>query len=102
MRKKTYDRYLASISCFAIDYEKGSSFVEVTDAERDLVGFMQARNRSYKCTVCGTEMIANDNNDHTGEKCPQCQGKLVRANPVDIEANMKRIRKAIEYNKVAV
>jgi len=101
-RKKTYDRYLASISCFAIDYEKGSSFVEVKDPERDLTGFMMMRNRSYGCKSCGAEMNASDDIDHTGDKCPQCQnGKITRINPVDIESNMKRIRKAIEFNKVA-
>jgi len=99
MRAKNYERYLASINCFVVNFETGHQFVEVANPIPDLTSFMVGKNRTYVCTSCQAGASANDDKDHTGEKCHVCgQGKVVKANPCDIEANLKRFRALVGHS----
>lgn len=100
VRMSQYEKYLATLNCFVINFEKGAAFVEVQEPLRDLAGFMATRNREYTCTSCGAAIQAPNDNDHTGTACGNC-GKTTtqRINNCDIEANMKRFKSLIEYVK---
>lgn len=100
VRAKTYERYLASIHCFAITFEKGLAFVEVQDPIRDVTGFIQQKNRMYKCKACGADGMANDDIDHDGGKCQTCgKDSMFRVAHVDLKENINRIQALIDYNK---
>jgi predicted RNA-binding Zn-ribbon protein involved in translation (DUF1610 family) len=100
VRMSQYEKYLATLNCFVINFEKGAAFVEVQEPLRDLAGFMATRNREYTCTSCGAGIQAPNDNDHTGTACANC-GKTTtqRINNCDVEANMKRFKSLIEYVK---
>jgi len=99
-RKRNYERYLAEISCFVVNFEKGSAFVEVQDPMRDVSAFIASKNRQYICQQCGTNISANDDIDHTGGKCATCGSeKTKRINPADLRENMNRIQSLIDYHK---
>jgi DNA-directed RNA polymerase subunit RPC12/RpoP len=99
-RKLAYERYLAKINCFAVEFESGLSFVEVKNPIPDITQFMKLRNRSYTCTKCGAVGNAHDDVDHTNAKCEGCGEKTMRmSNPADIEKNIKRIQSLIDYHK---
>jgi len=92
---KTSERYLASVGAFVIWHEEGPglNFVECKDPEIDLHNYMVNARRQFVCPVCQLAMGAPDETDHAGEKCPRCkQGDFKRANEIDIDKNMKRIR----------
>jgi hypothetical protein len=100
IRMRDYERYLATINCFVLNFSTGSSFVEVEDPINDLTGFMMMRNRVYTCEACGVEGTANNDADHTGEACQKCgKPKLRRTNPCDVPANLKRIKSLLEWVK---
>lgn len=99
-RKLTYERYLASLSCFVVNFAEGSSFVEVQDPIRDISHFIQQRNRVYTCEACKVEGVAKDDEDHTGGKCERCgKDKMKRQNPADLKENMNRIQSLLDYLK---
>jgi DNA-directed RNA polymerase subunit RPC12/RpoP len=99
-RKLVYDRYLAGIDCFAVEFENGISFVEVKNAETDITGFIKARNRTYRCTTCGANGTSHDDENHNGGKCDMCGQKTMKIlNYGDIESNLKRIRSLVNYHK---
>ena len=100
VRMSRYERYLATLNCFVINFEQGAAFVEVQDPVRDTTGFMQSKNLQYVCGGCGTGIQAADLNDHSGEKCSNCgSNNTKRVNPCDIEANSKRIKALVDYVK---
>jgi hypothetical protein len=87
------DTYLASTGAYVIETDKGVSFIESVDYEKELPKFMNDVMKRYKCDFCKGELIANDEIIHDGEECPQCKkGKVSRAIIIDIETNMKRIK----------
>ena len=100
-RAKVYDRYLATIGCYAIEPITGSPiFVEMTNPIDDATGFIKQRNRLYSCDACKMTGTASDEKDHTGEVCTVCKnGKLKRTAPIDLDANIKRIKALVEYCK---
>jgi len=86
--------YLAAVGCYVLVGKNGYSFVETKDPDIDLYAYMKKMLRDWKCDNCGAIGKAKDENSHAGETCPQCKtGKLEYANPIDIEANMRRIRR---------
>lgn len=98
MREKNYERYLAKINCYCITADKGQWFIEVEDPMRDIPGFIDSKNRQYKCTQCGNELTANDSKDHNGEECNICHRKTLRQlNPVSLEKNMSRIKSLVSF-----
>jgi len=100
VRMSRYEKYLATLNCFVINFEQGAAFVEVQDPVRDTTGFMQSKNLQYICGGCGTGIQAADLNDHSGEKCSNCgSNNTKRVNPCDIEANSKRIKALVDYVK---
>jgi DNA-directed RNA polymerase subunit RPC12/RpoP len=100
VRSSIYEKYLATLNCFVVNFEAGSAFVEVQDPMRDIGGFIQSKNRQYFCGNCKQEITANDDTDHTGEKCSRCGSNATkRINPADFEANMKRIKSLVDYVK---
>ena len=100
VRAQNYERYLASINCFVVNFESGHTFVEVQNPEADIGNFIRQKNRTYVCDACGRVAMANDDGDHTGGKCDACgKMKMRRANPIDVDDNMKRVRALVEYVK---
>jgi DNA-directed RNA polymerase subunit RPC12/RpoP len=100
MRNRNYERYLATQNCFCIVYEHGMSFVEVQDPLRDIEGYCHEQNKRYICTSCNAAMTKSDYADGTGGECPNCKKKaLRRANPIDVTANMKRVKALVDYVK---
>jgi DNA-directed RNA polymerase subunit RPC12/RpoP len=98
LREKNYERYLAKINCFVINFEHGNSFVEVENPLNDLYSFMLQKNKEYKCQACNASMTANDDKPHKGDSCPTCKNKaLIQANPCDIEKNMARIKSLVSF-----
>lgn len=99
-RALNYERYLASIHCFCIQFEHGNAFVEVQNPIPDITGFMMEKNRQYVCQQCGSAFTARDDNNHDGDNCPTCnKPKLRRINTCDVRANLNRIQALIDYNK---
>jgi DNA-directed RNA polymerase subunit RPC12/RpoP len=99
-RALNYERYLASINCFCIQFEQGNAFVEVQNPIPDITGFMMGKNRQYVCQQCGGAFTARDDNAHDGDICPTCnKPKLKRINNCDVRANLNRIQALIDYNK---
>jgi DNA-directed RNA polymerase subunit RPC12/RpoP len=102
LRERQYERYLASINCFALNFEAGSAFVEVQNPIPDLTGFMRMKNRQYVCAQCGSAAEAQTDEDMTGKGCGRCnKNAMKRVNPIDIEANLKRVQKLLDYNAEA-
>lgn len=94
---KKSERYLATIGCFVIDYDKGHGFVEADDL-KTLENYMVYQNRIYVCDSCEAEALANVEKDHTGQPCQKCGvGKMVRVNRIDVEKNIKRLKALIDY-----
>jgi DNA-directed RNA polymerase subunit RPC12/RpoP len=100
VRSSIYEKYLATLNCFVVNFESGSAFVEVQEPMRDIAGFIQSKNRQYFCGNCKQEIMANDDTDHTGEKCARCGSNATkRISPADFETNMKRIKSLVDYVK---
>jgi len=99
-RKLQYERYLAEINCFVVNFDAGSAFVEVGEPIRDITGFIMKKNREYICKTCGAQITANDDIDHTGATCNQCNtNKTERLNNCDLKENLKRIQSLVDYHK---
>lgn len=99
-RSRQYERYLARINCFVINFRSGDAFIEVNDPISDVTNFMNMKNRDYKCNACAAVVANNNDNDATGVECPACKnGKLERVNPCDVKENLKRIQSMIDYVK---
>ena len=99
IRKLKYERYLAGINCFVIDFGNGKlMFVEVKNPIPDIESFMVGKNKEYICGVCGNLCHFLDAKDHTGDVCAKCnKPNLKRANNIDVEGNMKRIKSLISH-----
>ena len=88
---------MARVGAYVIESSQGLSFVEVAEPLKDLPAFMNALQRNYVCGKCGATGKSNDDADHTGEQCTNCGAReMKRALTVDVEKNMKRIRKLLE------
>lgn len=97
VRLQRYEEYLARIGCFVVNFDKGSAFVEAKNPMNDIHHYMIQKNNVYVCTKCGSNAVANDGKDHTGDKCEHCDNKSMKvANPANIEENLKRIKKLLE------
>jgi len=95
--KKVSEIYLASVGAFVIQHKKGSTFVESTDPENEIVAFIKNANRKYTCTKCGALMVSNTDETQVGAECPMCHEKAVDyQNYVDLESNMERVRKRLK------
>jgi DNA-directed RNA polymerase subunit RPC12/RpoP len=99
-RAKAYERYLARINCFVVNFAAGDAFVEVGNPIPDLTSFMNNKNREYKCDSCGASVNGNTDADGTGVECPAChKGKIARVNPCDVKANLNRFQALLDYIK---
>jgi hypothetical protein len=99
-RELNYERYLAGIGCYVVNFEYGSSFVEAANPIPDLTSFMVARNRHYTCQNCHTEATAQNDEDNNGKPCHLCgQPKMKQTNKADLKANLNRIQSLIDYVK---
>jgi DNA-directed RNA polymerase subunit RPC12/RpoP len=86
------EEYLAMVGAFVICPSSGMAFVEANNPMTELGTYMAGMNRQYKCAACHADLSAPDDKDATGQPCPACkEGKIARANYVDIDANLKRI-----------
>ena len=93
---KVTDKYLAERDSFVIEAAHGRAFVETPSID-GIIQMMMEMNRKYKCDNCKAEMEAGDAANHTGDECPACKkGKILRSNPVDIEANLRRFNKLVK------
>ena len=82
------DKYLASTGSYVIETNKGVSFVESEDFEKELPKFMANVMRKYSCDSCRTSLNADNDINHTGEECPVChKGKLIRLVDIDNDTN---------------
>jgi len=88
------DKYLASVGAFVIETEKGNSFIESNNPEKDLLEFMNKVKMRYVCDECLVELNAPDLKSYNGDICPACnKGHIYQKINIDIEGNMNRIRK---------
>lgn len=95
--KRISEKYMARVGAYVIESSQGLSFVEVAEPLKDLPAYMHALQRNYVCGKCGATGTAHDDADHTGEQCTNCGAReMKRALTVDVEKNMKRIRKLLE------
>ena len=97
--RKITDTYLARVGAYVIEAgPHRMSFIESADPEIEARAYMVKLKRKYGCPNCGTQADAPDDRDHTGTQCRSC-GKpdaLVNlSTDLDIEANMRRIRKLV-------
>lgn len=98
LRAKNYERYLAKIHCFVVDFEKGQAFVEVENPIADLYSFMVQKNRQYRCKACGHTLVSNADKDVNGGECPNCHNKtMYQDSKCDIEKNMARFRSLVAH-----
>lgn len=98
LRARRYERYLAIVGLYVVEFAQGYTFVEVNNPFPDLENYLDSANRKLKCTTCGIELTSSGQGDHTKGNCPKCQKKtLVFASPVDKEKNMKRFRELCAY-----
>lgn len=98
LRAKNYERYLAKIGCYVLEFDKGYTFIEAEKPLVDLPNYMTQRNRTYRCTACGNTIVSTDDKRHDGEKCPNCHNNAL-SNPdkCDIEKNMARIKSLVSF-----
>lgn len=90
------EEYLVQIGCFVIEGTHGKAFIESDDPETQIPEHMRNMNRQLACENCGYEARAKDDEDYTGDPCPQCgNGTMARLSTVDVDANMRRIRRLL-------
>lgn len=98
LRAKNYERYLAKIHCYVIEFSTGAAFVEAENPLVDLPNFMVQRTRSYKCLNCGYHAVRNDDKHVANDECPSCHAKAMnQETKCDIEKNMARIKSLVAY-----
>lgn len=96
---KKVEKYLAVVNCFAVQHEKGMSFVEATELKA-IEQYIDSAMSHYACSNCGANATSKDGQDYTGWECKRCHGgKMQHVNSVDKESNIKRIKWLMEYAK---
>jgi len=101
------EKYLIRVGAFAVYSSKGLSFLEFKE-KNDIIGYIDNLKKRYTCPVCKAPLMANDDKDHTGENCPNCeankkfmvepqQGKIERAIQVDKQKNADRFDRLMMY-----
>ena len=96
----TTEKYLASVGAWVVTDENGGhNFVESEKPEEEIGNFITGMMRVYDCPQCQTALMADKDEDQTGEDCPQCKskGSLKRRNNFDRQKNMHRIRKLMAW-----
>ena len=109
LRAKNYERYLAKIGCYALEFDHGQIFIEAEHPidwrddkgvmrAGDLRQFMTQKNRTYICKMCRNIVVSNDDTSHEGGECPACKHKAL-SNPdrCDIEKNMARLKSLVSF-----
>ena len=89
--------YLARVGAYIITRPDGSiSFVETPNPLSDLPQYMLHGRRVWECLRCKIQGTANDENDHTGDTCPNCGNVgMHRAADVNVDENMERFRRLV-------
>ena len=94
------ETYLAMVGAFVIASSEGFSFVESGKPDEELPKYMDGMRRKYVCNTCKSPLTASSDKDMEAEGCPVCKNKtLQRRFDIDIEENMKRIRKRVKDAK---
>jgi len=98
------ETYLAAVGAFVIASDQGYSFVESEKPEEELLKYMEGMRSQYICGTCNSQMVSENEEEREIEECPVCKAKtLHRRFNIDIEGNMKRIRKRIKAaNKLKI
>lgn len=97
---KVTEKYLATVGAFIVVKEDGNLlFIETGNPAVDLPVYMDRILKQWKCDKCPVTGTSNDDVDHTGDKCVQCDGTMVRAFPIDLDKNMERLTKLIKHAK---
>lgn len=98
---KDIEIYLASVGAHCIFANVGNKrdamvFIEANKID-DVFKHMTNMNLAYKCTACGSDLMApQDGQDHTGKNCPRCGKPTLKAKAkVNIDENMFRLRSNI-------
>jgi len=89
------DNYLASVNCFVVESNAGSSFIECQNPASDIPNFINTIKNSYVCSVCGIRATSNDGRDCSGVDCKCGKGKLQHLAIIDEEKNYARFEKAL-------
>jgi DNA-directed RNA polymerase subunit RPC12/RpoP len=90
------DDYLAENGMYGAECENGFVFFELDSLEK-IRKAMTLQNRVYRCDNCMSAFQFTDDADYTGFQCDNCSiGKLVQNAPVDVEKNIKRLKKYFE------
>jgi hypothetical protein len=97
------EKYLAGVGAFVVETRNGLSFVESHDPARELTRYMADLTNFYTCDTCKVTVKAETPGDHSGETCPQCkQGKLKSSYTIDVQKNIKKFQRLLEYNDIKV